>query len=135
MLARPRPPSRPIPVSYTLDETGNLLRVSDDTYVEKLQQLAPGINIFEINIGDSPYYLKILGQEFLKDTSSNDRKVLASLIPEENKLYFIRLVEKKPFKIMCMINYNPKPKFRSYRKKLGKTKRSKSRSKRSKSIY
>ena len=136
MLAPPSP-SRPIPVSYILDETGsNLSRLSDETYLEeKWKQLAPGINIFETDIGGSPYYLKILGQKILSDTGSIDREILASLIPEENKLYFIRLVGQKPFKVMCVINYNPKPKFRSYRKKLGKTKRSKSRSKRSKSIH
>jgi len=131
------------------------VRVSDETYLEKWKQLAHGINIFETDIGDSPYYLKLREdsrQESLPDI------VLASLIREENTLYFIRLVENEHIKNMCMINYNPnwickicksansykykckkcntpKPRFRSYRKKLGKTKRSKSRSKRSKSIH
>ena len=139
--------ARQIPVSYILDEPGrNLLRESNGTHVEKWKKLTPGINIFETDIGDSPFFLKLMpGQESLSD-----------LILEENKLYFIRLVGKEHINNMCMINYNPnwncktctfansykyrcemcntpKPRFRSYRKKLGKTKRSKSRSKRSKS--
>jgi hypothetical protein len=141
--------ARQIPVSYILDEPGsNLFRESNGTHVEKWKKLTPGINIFETDIGDSRFFLKLIdGQEFLSDT-----------VFEENKLYFIRLVGKKHINNMCMINYNPnwnceickfansykyrcekcntlKPKFRSYRKKLGKTKRSKSRSKRSKSIH
>jgi len=154
MLARPRDPSRLIPVSYILDEAGSkLLRESDETYVEKWKQLAPGINIFETDIGDSPYRLKLKGSR---------QEILPDIVLEENTLYFIRLVGNEHIKNMCMINYNPKlnpnwdckictfinsykdrcemcntpkPRFRSYRKKLGKTKRSKSRSKRSKSIH
>ena len=77
------------------------------------------------------------------------QEILPDIVLEENTLYFIRLVGNEHIKNMCMINYNPKlnpnwdckictfinsykdrcemcntpkPRFRSYRKKLGKTK-------------
>jgi len=152
-----------IPVSYTVSKYDDILyRSSNRTHTSR-RQLTPGINIFDTDIDNIHFFLELKpGQEFLSDTVFDNHEFLASLIREENTLYFIRLVGNEHIKNMCMINYNPKlnpnwnckictfinsykdrcemcntpkPRFRSYRKKLGKTKRSKSRSKRSKSIH
>ena len=122
----------------------------------KIIKLKDGINIIDISMNNY-YMLDLLpGQEFLSDTVFDDREYLASLLPEENKIYFIRITGHEPIKVKCMVNYKPKPnwncqkctyqnshkhkcemcdapkpRFRSYLKS-GKTKRSK-RSKRSKS--
>ena len=143
------------PISY--DMYGDTLIILENKTHGTLKKLAEGINIFDVDTYN--YTLDLLrGQEFLSDTVFDDREYLASLLPEENKIYFIRITGHGPIKVKCMVNYKPNPKpnwncqkctyqnsredtcemcgtpnpiFRSYLKS-GKTKRSK-RSKRSKS--
>jgi hypothetical protein len=144
---------RPISVGMNGD---TLFIVENNTHVRR-KKLVNGINIFDIDTDNYTLDDLLHGQEFLSDTVFDDREYLANLLPEENKIYFIRITGHGPNKVKCMVKYNPnwncqmctyqnshkdkceicdtpKPRFRSYLKS-GKTKRSKSRSKRSKSIH
>ena len=132
------------PVKYEVDlNHGRLFKTSNDTHTERIT-LKEGLNIENINTLYETPDLQA-DQTVLADTDIDDREYLASLLPEENKIYFIRITGGK---LKCMINYKPnwncqtctyqnshkdkecyvcktpRPRFRSCRKRSGKTKRS-----------